>query len=109
MTDNLLNGTPITLETLREQFRKNGFSSLPVKDLSEYSEKELALYNKVLKLVNVEWKSSSKSLGLTHLQDCYSKDYPPELIRERIIADNVVKLHNDKKAFWNVKKSLFSR
>ncbi len=107
MTDNLLNDTPITLETLREQFCKNDFSSLPVKDPSEYSEKELALYNKVLKFVNAEWKSISKSLGLTHPQDCYSKDYPPELIRERvqrIIADNVVKLRNDKKAFWNVIK-----
>ncbi len=107
MTDNLLNDTPITLETLREQFRKKDFSTLPVKDPSEYSEKELALYNKVLKLVNAEWKSISKSPGLTHPQDCYSKDYPPELIRDRIqriIADNVVKLCGNKKALWNVFK-----
>ena len=44
---------------------------------------------------------------MTHPQDCYSKDFPPELIRERvqrIIADNVVKLCNDRKAFWNVLK-----
>ena len=101
----LLNEKVITLDKLREAFHENDFSTLPVKDPSEYNEKELKLYNRVLKLVNAEWKSISKSLGLTHPQDCYSKDFPPELIRERvqrIIADNVVKLCNDRKAFWNV-------
>ena len=103
----LLNEKVITLDKLREAFHENDFSTLPVKDPSEYSEKELKLYNRVLKLVNAEWKSISKSLGLTHPQDCYSQDFPPELIRERvqrIIADNVVKLCNDRKAFWNVLK-----
>ncbi len=107
----LFNEEKITLDKLREAFHSNDFSTLPVKDPSEYNEKELKLYNKVLKLVNAEWKTISKSMGLTHPQDCYSKDYPPELIRERvqrIIADNVVKLRNDKKAFWNViKKFVF--
>ena len=103
----LLNEKVITLDKLRESFHKNDFTTLPVKDPSEYSEKELKLYNRVLELVNAKWKSISKSLGLTHPQDCYSKDFPPELIRERvqrIIADNVVKLCNDRKAFWNVLK-----
>lgn len=103
----LFNEKEITLDKLKETFHNNDFSTMPVKDPSEYSEKELALYNRVLKLVNAEWKTISKSLGLTHPQDCYSKDFPPELIRERvqrIIADNVVKLRNDKKAFWNVLK-----
>ena len=104
---NLLNEKEITLDKLREAFHENDFSTMPVKDPSEYSEKELKLYNRVLRLINAEWKSISKSLGLTHPQDCYSKDFPPELIRERvqrIIADNVVKLCNDRKAFWNVLK-----
>lgn len=103
----LLNEKEITMDKLREIFRENDFSTMPVKDPSEYSEKELALYNRVLKFVNAEWKSISKSLGLTHPQDCYSKDYPPELIRDRvqrIIADNVVKLCGNKKALWNVFK-----
>lgn len=98
---------PIDLNSLREYFHNNDFSTMPVKDPSEYSEKELKLYKKVLKLVNSEWKAISKSLGLTHPQDCYSKDYPPELLRERvqrIIADNVVKLCHNKKALWNVFK-----
>ena len=105
----LLNEKEITLDKLREAFRENDFSTLPVRDPSEYNEKELKLYNKVLKYVNAEWKSISKALGLTHPQDCYSKDYPPELIRDRvqrIIADNVVKLRNDRKAFWNVLKTI---
>ena len=101
----LLNEKEITLDKLREHFHENDFSTLPVKDPSEYNEKELKLYNRVLKLFNAEWKSISKSFGLTHPQDCYSKDYPPELIRDRvqrIIADNVVKLRYNKKAFWRV-------
>ena len=77
----LLNEKEITLDKLREAFHENDFSTLPVRDPSEYNEKELKLYNKVLKYVNAEWKSISKALGLTHPQDCYSKDYPPELIR----------------------------
>jgi len=103
----LFNEEKITLKKLREAFHSNDFSTLPVKDPSEYNEKELKLYNRVLTLVNAEWKTISKSMGLTHPQDCYSKDFPPELIRERvqrIIADYVVKLRNDKKAFWNVIK-----
>ncbi len=103
----LFNEEKITLDKLREAFHSNDFSTLPIKDPSAYSEKELKLYNRVLTLVNAEWKTISKSMGLTHPQDCYSKDFPPELIRERvqrIIADNVVKLRNDKKAFWNVIK-----
>lgn len=103
----LFNEEKITLDKLREAFHNNDFSTLPVKDPSEYNEKELKLYNRVLTLVNAEWKTISKSMGLTHPLDCYSKDFPPELIRERvqrIIADYVVKLRNDKKAFWNVIK-----
>lgn len=101
----LLNEENITLDKLRETFHNNDFSTMPVKDPSEYSEKERKLYNRVLHLVNAEWKTISKSLGLTHPQDCYSKDYPPELIRERvqrIIADNVVRLCSNKRTFWNM-------
>ena len=105
MKDLLNSEESITLERLREFFHENDFSTMPVKDPSEYDEKEFRLYNKVLKLINAEWKTISKSLGMTHPQDCYSKDYPPELIRDRvqrIIADNVVKICGNKKSFWNM-------
>lgn len=101
----LFNEKEITLEKLRDYFHNNDFSTLPVKDPSEYTEKQLTLYNRVLRIVNAEWKSISKSLGLTHPQDCYSKDFPPELIRDRvqrIIADNVVKLCSNKRTFWKM-------
>ena len=101
----LFNEKEITLDKLREYFHNNDFSTLPVKDPSEYTEKQLKLYNRVLRIVNAEWRTISKSLGLTHPQDCYSKDYPPELIRDRtqrIIADNVVRLCSNKRTFWNM-------
>lgn len=109
MENDLLSKDKINLDDLREHFHIHDFSAMPVKESSEYSEKELALYNRVLRLINTEWITISKSLSLTHPQDCYSEDYPPELLRnrvQRIIADNVVKLCNDKKALWNVLEQL---
>ena len=101
----LFNEEEITMDKLREYFHNNDFSTIPVKDPSEYTEKQLKFYNRVLRIVNAEWKSISESLGLTHPQECYSNDFPPELIRERvqrIIADNVVKLCCNKRTFWNI-------
>lgn len=101
----LFNEKEITLDKLRENFHENDFSTMPVKDPSEYTEKQLKLYNRVLRIVNAEWKSISKTLGLTHPQECYSKDFPPELIRERvqrIIADNIVKICSNKRTLWNM-------
>ena len=84
MKDILNSDKPITLESLREFFHENDFSTMPVKDPSEYTEDELELYNVVLKHINAEWQEITKSLGLNHTQDCYSKDFPPELIRGRM-------------------------
>jgi len=105
MKDLLNSDKPITLESLREFFRENDFSTMPVKDPSEYSEDELELYNVVLKHINSEWQEISKSLGLNHPQDCYSKDFPPELIRDRmqrIVADQVVKICKNDKTLENI-------
>lgn len=105
MKDLINSEEPLTLERLREFFHENDFSTMPVKDPSEYTEDELELYNVVLKHINAEWQEISKSLGLNHPQDCYSKDFPPELIRDRmqrIIADQVVKISNNEKVLDNI-------
>lgn len=105
----LFNEKEITLDKLRENFHENDFSTLPVKDPSEYSEDELELYNRVLKHINTEWQEISKTLGLTHPQDCYSKDFPPELIKDRmqrIIADQVVKISNNEKVLSNILENI---
>lgn len=105
MKDLLNSDKPITLESLREFFHENDFSTMPVKDPSEYSEDELELYNVVLKHINSEWQEISKTLGLNHPQDCYSKDFPPELIRDRmqrIVADQVIKICGSDKALENI-------
>lgn len=101
----LFNEKEITLDKLREFFHENDFSTLPVKDPSEYTEDELELYNRVLEHINSEWESIAKTLGLTHPQDCYSKDFPPELIRDRvqrIIADQAVKISGDDRVLGNI-------
>ena len=105
MKDLINSKEPLTLELLREFFHENDFSTLPVKDPSEYTEDELELYNRVLEHINSEWESIAKTLGLTHPQDCYSKDFPPELIRDRvqrIIADQVVKISGDDRVLENI-------
>lgn len=105
MKDLLNSDEPITLECLREFFHEHDFSTMPVKDPSEYNEDELELYNVVLKHINAEWQEISKSLGLNHPQDCYSKDFPPELIRDRmqrIVADQVVKIYSSDKTLENI-------
>lgn len=105
MVDLLNSKEPLTLERLREFFHENDFSTMPVKDPSEYTEDELELYNAVLQHINSEWQEISRALGLNHPQDCYSKDFPPELIRDRmqrIIADQVIKIGNDEKVLGNI-------
>ena len=95
MKDLLNSNESLTLDHLREFFHEHDFSTMPVKDPSEYNEDDLELYNVVLEYINSEWQEISKVLGLNHPQDCYSKDFPPELIRDRmqrIIADQVVKI-----------------
>lgn len=96
---------PMTIDFLRKCFHENDFSTIPVKDPLEYDEAELKLYNRILTIVNMEWKKISKELGLNHPQSCYSNDHPTELLRERvqkIIADNVIKLVRNDKALENV-------
>ena len=56
----LFNEEEITLDNLREYFHNNDFSTLPIKDPSKYTEKQLKLYNRVLRIVNAEWKSISR-------------------------------------------------
>lgn len=109
MSDNLLNAEQITVGMLREYFHENDFSTMPVKDPSEYTEDELELYNVVLEHINAEWQEISKSFGLNHPQDCYSKDFPPELIRDRmqrIVADQVIKISNDEKVLGNIMEEI---
>lgn len=96
---------PITIDFLRKCFHENDFSTIPVKDPLEYDEAELKLYNRILTIVNTEWKTILKELGLNHPQSRYSNDYPTELLRERvqkIIADNVIKLIRNDKALENI-------
>ncbi len=57
----LFNEKEITLDKLRDYFHNNDFSTLPVKDSSEYTPKQLKLYNRVLWIINSEWKMISKS------------------------------------------------
>ena len=52
MKDLLNSDEPLTLERLREFFHENDFSTMPVKDPSEYNEDELELYNVVLILIS---------------------------------------------------------
>lgn len=52
MSDSLLNGNPITSESLREQFLENDFMTMPDTLLENMTEGEAELYNKVISFIN---------------------------------------------------------
>ncbi len=96
----------------KEFFHKNDIPKMPVKDLSEYSEDELEIYNGALEDINSDWQEFSQSLGLDNLQYCYLKDMPPELIQDRvqrIIADQIVKISKYEKALDMFEERIFPK
>ena len=105
MPKNLLNEKEITLEKLREQFQNNDFTQTALKPYSEYTMKELEFYNQIRSYIHETWKELLKDFGFKNPMACFSKDYPPELIREyleKLIADLVISIQRDEKAFENI-------
>ena len=92
----------ITPEKLREVLWADDFTKMPVRDPSEYNEKEAKLYKTVETYIKEHWDRIAKVLAGTYAPDAYSKDFPTEVLRTRftaIVADNVIKLYFDKKRY----------
>ena len=92
----------ITPEKLREVLWADDFTKMPVRDPSEYNEKEAKLYKTVETYIKEHWDRIAKVLVGTYAPDAYSKDFPTEVLRTRftaIVADNVIKLYFDKKRY----------
>ncbi|MCM1167174.1 MAG: winged helix-turn-helix domain-containing protein [Lachnospiraceae bacterium] len=105
MTENLLNDTPITLESLREQFLENDFTIMPATLPENMSEVEAELYNKVIDFINDDWQETAKEVGLKRPQMCYSEDFIPEALRlrvSRIVANAIIKIVRDEKVLDNM-------
>ena len=105
MPKDLLDEKEITLEKLREQFQNNDFTQTALRLYSEYTVKELESYNQIRSYIHEHWRGLLKDFGIKNPMACFSKDYPPELIREyleRLTADIVISIERDEIAFENI-------
>lgn len=108
MSKNLLNEEEISLEKLREQFQNNDFTKTALKPYSEYTLKEVEFHNEIRSYIHESWRELLKEFGIKNPESCFSKNYPPELVREyleRLIADIIISIEHDEKAFENIVKT----
>ena len=105
MPKDLLNEEEITLEKLREQFQNNDFTQTALRSYSEYTLEEVEFHNEIHSYVHENWSEVLKEFGIKNPESCFSKDYPPELIREyleRLIADIIISIDRDEKVLDNI-------
>lgn len=108
MTD-LLDKDTITLDDLREQLRKNDFTAFPIKNSDEYNTEEQEAHSYIAKLMDEKWQENARKMGQKHPSSCYSKDFPTELLRDRLeslVSDNVMAILNDENAFNNIMENI---
>lgn len=77
MSDSLLNGNPITLESLREYFLENDFTTMPDTLPENMCDGEAELYNKIIEFINEDWQELAKEMGLKRPQMCYLRTLSP--------------------------------
>ncbi len=105
MPKDLLNEEEITIEKLRKQFQKNDFTKTALKSYSEYTLKEVEFHNEIRSYIHDSWKDILEEFGIKNPEACFSKNYPPELIREyleKLVADIIISLQYNEKAFENI-------
>ena len=101
MQKNLLEEKEITLERLREQFQNNDFTQTSLKPYSTYSVEEVEFHCEIRSYIHEHWIEILKDFGIKNPMSCFSKDYPPELMREyleRLTADIVISIERDEVA-----------
>ena len=105
MPKDLLNEEEITLEKLQEQFQNNDFTQTALKPYSEYTLEDVEFHNEIRSYIRENWNNLLKEFEIKNPDSCFSKNYPPELIRnyfERLIADLVISLGKDEKVLNNI-------
>lgn len=105
MQKGLLNEEEITLEKLREQFQNNDFTKTALKFYSEYKLEDVEFHKEIRSYIHNCWGDILNELGIKNPEVCFSKNYPPELIREyleRLVADIIISLQYNEKAFENI-------
>lgn len=105
MPKDLLDEKEITLEKLQKQFQNKDFTQTALKPYSEYSMEEIEFHSEIRSYIYEHWTEILKDFGVKNPMSCFSKDYPPELIREyleKLIADIVISVKRDEIAFGNI-------
>ena len=65
----------------------------------------MEFHNEILSYVHENWSEVLKEFGIKNPESCFSKDYPPELIREyleKLIADIIINIDRDEKVLDNI-------
>lgn len=105
MPKDLLDEEEITLEKLRKQFQENDFTWTALKSYSEYTLDEVEFHNEISSYIHNSWRDILKEFGIKSPEACFSKNYPPELIREyleRLVADIIISILYNEKALDNI-------
>lgn len=105
MIKDLLNEEEITLEKLREQFQNNDFTKTALKSYSEYKLEDVEFHNEIRSYIHNCWRDILKEFGIKNPEACFSKNYPPELIREyleKLVADIIISLQYNERALENI-------
>ena len=108
MPKDLLNEEEITIEKLRKQFQKNDFTKTALKSYSEYTLEEVEFHNEIRSYIHDYWRDILKEFGIKNPEACFSKNYPPELVREyfeKLVADIIISMQHDEKAFEIIVKT----
>ena len=65
----------------------------------------MEFHNEIRSYVHENWSEVLKEFGIKNPESCFSKDYPPELIREyieKLIADIIISIDRDEKVLDNI-------
>ena len=101
-----------TKEELREFFRKNDWTAAKPYDLSKSKPEnaETAVY--VKNVFNSLWDQSAARHGQKSPPKCFTKDYPPEVLKDAvgdIVAGKVTEILNDEKQLTSILAPFFAQ
>lgn len=101
-----------TKEELREFFRKNDWTAAKPYDLSEFKPEDAGTAVYVKDVFNSLWDQSAARHGQKSPPKCFTKDYPPEVLKDAvgdIVAGKVTEILNDDKQLETILTPFFEK
>ena len=73
-----------TREEMREFFRANDWTARKPYDFNEWEQDKIEVKNYVQGIFNNIWDKEGRNFGQKSPPVCYTKDYPPEVLKKAI-------------------------